>query len=190
MKYVTLKGQTKLVYIVKNITISAVKYALKKEKSEGRLLIADSQRLYSEFTDQSTILNWLLVGDGVNDIGYPQLSLTVKGPTKIACQRCLISLAFSINSKSKIVLAEDERNADIADSLLDSSDSYVIVCATTLNVTELIEDEILLHLPPSPRHYPVCPSDHLKFYGDKLETERNLQKFSFEILKDIGSANS
>ena len=175
---------------MEKITISAVKYALNRGKNEGTLLVAASQRLCSEFEDESTTLNWLLVGDGINQIGYPQLSLTIEGSTKFSCQRCLTPLILSINSKSIIILAKDEENADLVDSLLENSDSYVVACETTLNVTELIEDEVLLHLPSSPKHYPICPSNHLKLYEDTLEITKDTQKLSFKVLENLRCTNS
>lgn len=172
---------------MKNLTINAFEYALNEKKTAGKILIADSQRLSSEFIGESMMLNWVLVGDKINQFGYPQLRLTVEGSAEVVCQRCLTPFTFGISSQSVIILAKDEENAAQIDSLLDNSSTDVVVCETTLNVIELIEDEVLLCLPLSPKHYPVCPSYHLNLC--EIDMEEDTKRRSFEILKDLRSAD-
>jgi uncharacterized protein len=171
---------------VKKFKINAFEYALNEKKIDGNLLVRDSQRLCSEFTDQSTKFTWMLVGEKGSQLGYPQLSLKVEGSVKVVCQRCLVPFFFIVSSKSTIVLAKDEEDAELIDSILDNGEIDVIVCpmASNLSVAELIEDEILLHMPTSPRHYPVCPSHPLKSCRmEAMEKDKNIS--SFEILKSL-----
>ncbi|WP_041742123.1 YceD family protein [Collimonas fungivorans] len=158
--------------------IDAFEYARHKERREGDTLVADLSRLSAETADRSGALHWVLAG-GADQLGHPQLTLTVSGSTKIMCQRCLTSFAFDIDSESVLVLAKDEESADAIDALLDNDEIDVIVGTKTLNIVELVEDEALLALPLSPKH-PVCPDQ------SALEGLKSAKKESpFAMLKNL-----
>lgn len=135
--------------------IDAFDYSRLKESREGDVAVSDLLRLSEELLDTSGSIHWSLQG-GVAAIGYPQLKLAVVGKVNLQCQRCLTPLAFDIVSESILILAKDEAQADEIDALLEDDAIDVIVGHKALNMVELIEDEVLLAIPLSPKHE-VCP---------------------------------
>jgi uncharacterized metal-binding protein YceD (DUF177 family) len=68
----------------------------------------------------------------------------VSGAVNLICQRCLTALNFEIDSKSLLVLAKDEAQADTIEELLDDDEIDVIVGSAAFDVNYLIEDDALL----------------------------------------------
>jgi uncharacterized protein len=74
------------------------------------------------------------------------------------CQRCLTAFGFVVDSQSDLILARDEDSADEMEALFDDDEFDVVVGSKAFDVMNLIEDEVLLAIPQSPKHT-VCP-DH------------------------------
>ncbi len=158
--------------------IDAFEFCRLKERRGGELSVADFARLSDETADKSGFISWSLHG-GSNDMGYLQLTLSVSGTVKLMCQRCLTSFVFQIASESTLILAEDEASVDGIDALVDDDMVDVIVGSRTMNLLELVEDEVLLALPLSPKH-DVCPDQGVH------DTSQDKQKVSpFAVLKNI-----
>jgi uncharacterized protein len=135
--------------------IDAFEYSRLREQREGWMTVSDFARLSEDMTDKSGSIHWSLHGS-INSDGLPQLELSVSGNIQLVCQRCLGSFDFDIASESFLILATDETQADEVDALLDDDAIDVIIGSRELNVVELMEDEILLGIPLSPKHL-VCP---------------------------------
>ena len=135
--------------------IDAFTFCQHREQREGSTKIADFPRLSAECASGDGVLNWSLQG-GVNQLGFPQLTLTVDGQFQLICQRCLTPYDFVVDSESELILAKNEENADEIEVLIDDDEIDVVVGSKTFNVMDLIEDEALLAIPQSPKHA-VCP---------------------------------
>ena len=101
------------------------------------------------------------------------------GAVNLICQRCLTALNFEIDSKSLLVLAKDEAQADTIEELIDDDEIDVIVGSATFDVNYLIEDEALLALPVAPKHE-TCPGD-----GVAAEAKGAERASPFEVLKKL-----
>jgi uncharacterized protein len=159
--------------------IDAFEFCRLKERREGETAVAELPRLAGESVDQFGSIRWSLQG-GSDRLGHPQMNLSVSGSVQLMCQRCLAPIVFDIVSESVLVLADDEPSADAIEALLDDDAIEVIVGSRTFNFADLIEDEALLALPPSPKHE-VCP--------DKLmpDTSGDAEKkvSPFAVLKNL-----
>ena len=71
----------------------------------------------------------------------------------LECQRCLMSVAADVTAQRSFLFVHGEDTAAELDS--DSEDD-VLALTRSLDVRELIEDELLLALPIVPRHE-TCP---------------------------------
>ena len=143
-------------------------FCRRNDSREGHIAIADLDRLSAAIADPSGVLEWRLNG-GAGKLGYPMLTLSVRGQVRLICQRCLNPLAFEIDSGAKLVLAKDESGADEIEDMLDDDTVDVIVGANTMNIADLVEDEALLALPLSPRHE-VCPDSAIPHSGSGKES--------------------
>ncbi len=139
--------------------IDAFEFCRLKESREGTLAVTDLPRLAEEAVARTGTLRWLLVG-GANQLGHPQLVLSVSGSVRLMCQRCLTPFDFIIDSNSVLVLAEDEASADHIETLLDDDEIDVIVGSRQFSITDLVEDEALLAIPTAPKH-DICPDQAL-----------------------------
>ena len=87
--------------------------------------------------------------------GEPQLWLHLECRAQIGlvCQRCLQSVETAVDAQRSFQFVADEALAAEIDA---DSEEDVLALSRTLNLIELIEDELLLALPLVPRHT-VCP---------------------------------
>ncbi len=135
--------------------IDSFSFCQNHEQSEGQAKIADFPRLVSECAKRDAILKWSLRG-GFNQLGLAQLSLSVTVQVQLVCQRCLTPFEFAIDSQSELILAKNDDHADEVERMLEDDEIDVVVGSKTFNIKELIEDEVLLAIPQSPKHA-VCP---------------------------------
>ena len=135
--------------------IDTFEFSRLKERREGELAVADFARLRDETADTSGSVQWVAQG-GVHTLGYPQLHLSVKAEVKLMCQRCLTPFVFPVASEATLALAKDEESADELEDKLADEDIDVIAGSKSMNLLELVEDEVLLAIPLSPKHE-RCP---------------------------------
>jgi len=161
------------------IAIDTSEFSRLKERREGETAIADFARLSEELADTTGLVRWALQG-GVDTSGHGILTMSVSATVQLMCQRCLSPFAQDIVAESTLILAKDEAAADEIDAMLDDDEIDVIVGAKDLNILELIEDEVLLAIPLSPKHA-VCPDQ----VGQAVENSGDAKRTSpFEILKN------
>lgn len=96
---------------------------------------------------------------GVNEIQKPFIDLTLQGELSLICQRCMQPCAVFINEVARIILFASEQEAD--DIMLHHPDVEGIVWQSELDLRLLIEDQILMAIPFSPKHE-VCEHDVMK----------------------------
>lgn len=88
--------------------------------------------------------------------GVLWLDFDIQGEISLTCQRCLAPYALDVTSAHHIALLEDEAQASILDDEVD----YVLLDEITedqrgeilLPLANILEDEILLDVPLSPKH--------------------------------------
>ncbi len=154
----------------------------RKLKQEGRVKISDLERLSSMCTNLSDELVWS-VGGELSESGYPQIELKVKGKLNLICQRCLDAFSFDLDSQAFIILADSEEKADeIEDGLALDDPTEVIVKEAEMDILVLVEDEVLLSIPLSPRHE-VCPNEDNRIVTAKKESP-------FAVLKNLKTGNN
>lgn len=114
----------------------------------GAFQVAAMVRLQEQLARPVGSIDFEVLGE-LTDKGHEALVLKVSGMLWLNCQRCLEALPVSVSSSRRIVFALKplELERDYEDDETDVVDAVEI-----LNVAELIEDEVLLSLPPSPKH--------------------------------------
>ena len=99
-------------------------------------------------TDAGTAkLAWRLAG-GRDAQARPALTLTLSGSVPLVCQRCLQPFAAIVDHSTELLLARSE--AELA--RWDVDEIEVVLSTERLDPLTLVEDELLLSLPFSPRH--------------------------------------
>jgi uncharacterized protein len=156
--------------------IDAFEFCRRNEQLAGEAAVRDLPRLAADLADGSGRVEWKLAG-GRNALGHPQLSLAVKGDVKLVCQRCLTPFEFAIESQSDLVLADDEASADQIEASLEADTAEVIVGSKSFDARVLVEDEVLLALPISPRHE-QCFADRVAGNAEREKQESRPSPFS------------
>jgi uncharacterized protein len=113
---------------------------------ETRSEVAAFPRLAHEFTQGTLICR--VVGR-VDQRGSLSLQLTVSGKVELPCQRCLVSMPYVVEVGRTLYLARNEAEMERLDALPDSD---AIQAGETLNLVDLVEDEVLLSLPLAVMH--------------------------------------
>lgn len=92
-------------------------------------------------------IRWGITG-GKDERGHPRLALELDGEVPLICQRCLCPFGLPVEQQTVLLLARDESEL----VRLDAEEPEVVLAAAPLDALQLIEDELLLSLPFSPRH--------------------------------------
>ena len=94
----------------------------------------------------------------------------------ITCQRCLEPMQFAIDNSFELSLVQSEEEATRA---LSDSEPYLIMEDQLLELSNLLEDEVLLSLPGYPRHDSDClPHDSGVVRLETNEIEEAANPFS------------
>jgi uncharacterized protein len=86
--------------------------------------------------------------------GRPGLALQLAGSLRLACRRCLEPVRFAVSEDVRLWLARSQAEIDAQPLAADGPDG--IVASREMAVRDLVEDELLLALPPAPQHED-CP---------------------------------
>lgn len=133
----------------RQLTIDSFAFARDGRVLEGTLAISDLERLHDLLAELSGEVRYRLQGLK-GERGQSQLRLTVSGSLPLACQRCLEAIRFDVEVDSVLELVPE--GAEMSQDELEDDTRDFLPVAGSLDVAELVEDEILLTLPVAPRH--------------------------------------
>jgi uncharacterized protein len=102
------------------------------------------------------------------------LCLQADADVILQCQRCLLPLDEAVNVDRHFRFVKDE---DTAAAIDDETEDEVLVLGKSLNLRDLVEDEMLLALPLVPRH-DVCPETIPMQFGDVEIVEEKANPFA------------
>ena len=115
--------------------------------------VAEFPRLAHEFT-QGTL--FCRVTGHTDQRGGVSLHLLVRGEVGLICQRCLGEMRHSVEIARVLHLARNEAELERLEALPDSD---AILVGETVDLVDLVEDEVLLSLPLAAMHAEgECPA--------------------------------
>ncbi len=145
------------------LVIEPAKFARSGGRRAGRLTLAELPRVAQQLVELGLSSE---LGSGrsqepgasvdyevsgfVSARGYPGLHVTVAGTIVLQCQRCLEPLPVPLAAQRDIVLVPGADEFAQVDDEAEGEDTIPEVAK--LDLTELLEDEVLLALPLAPRH--------------------------------------
>lgn len=103
-------------------------------------------RLAREFTQGALFCR---VAGQADQRGGLSLRLAIRGEVELTCQRCLGAMPHVVQIERTLHLARNEAELERLDALPDSD---AILVGETLDLVDLVEDEVLLGLPLAPMH--------------------------------------
>lgn len=132
-----------------NLAINGFEFARKSLEIHGTIALSQFSRLGDVLASSEGVVDYRLTGGSSQD-GRLRLRLNVRGSLQLSCQRCLEPFEFELNIASNFFIVPDENVIPSPEEETDNED--YLVAETDMQVVDLIEDEILLALPLSPKH--------------------------------------
>jgi uncharacterized protein len=93
------------------------------------------------------------VHSDASGLAEPWIELSANTLLMLTCQRCLGPVEVPVAFDRSFRFVANEELASIED---EESEEEVLVISKSFNLLELIEDELLMSMPPAPKH-DVCP---------------------------------
>ena len=112
---------------------------------KGRLVLSQLRRL-AEMRCTTGGLSFELAGRADAE-GRCWIMVSARGALTLVCQRCLGPVDFPLALHSELLLARDEREMACAEDDIDR-----VLAGKQMEVSKLVEDEVLLALPMAPMH--------------------------------------
>ncbi len=160
----------------------------------GSDLLQKYKRLMQEASGDTAYLGekikveWQAQGDQGEQVegsgAAPQVWLHLQAKTSLpqTCQRCLADVELALEVDRSYRFVADEATAEAQD---DASEEDVLALSREFNLTELIEDELLMALPLVPRHE-VCPvPPKMAVADDDFESVNDTKPNPFAVLGSL-----
>lgn len=134
------------------IVIDGLEFASRHETASGRLSFSVLPRLQELLAEGSGGIDFEVSGDFSE--GRAFLAVKLEGRLPLVCQRCLETVPFDLNLRSRMLLVMPGEHwpEDGQPGGLDDESCDAIEASHELELIPLLEEEILLALPIAPRH--------------------------------------
>lgn len=144
--------------MLNRILIEPQTFAEQGQTLSGQTTLHDlDKRVWSpDITDLSAEIHFTLQG-GKDRWQRLFLQLHLQGQLLLQCQRCMQDVDFQLNEEVRIVLFDNENALD--DAMCADEELEGMVCEPECDVFTLLEDQILMALPFSPKHE-NCEPNH------------------------------
>lgn len=157
------------------------KFAQQGVTLEGKLPIAELPRLVDAVEDTAGEIK-VELEFGINKEGKRAITGKAHGDVQLVCQRCLEPVSVAIESNISLAIVWDE---EMAKSLPEYLDPW-IVGEGVADLYEMIEEELLLSLPPVAYHSEPCLDSNLYTSGKPVEVKET--KNPFKVLEQLKSS--
>lgn len=148
---------------------------------EGSLAIVDLPRLVDAVEDSRGDIQ-VALNFGLNEEGKRVVTGVAHGQVALICQRCLEPVMADVHSDISLAIVWDEDMAKALPSYLDPW----IVGEGAADFYEMIEEELLLGLPPVAYHSEPCVDKGLYSSGKPVEVKET--KNPFKVLEQLKSS--
>jgi len=132
----------------KRIVINSLAFARDAGSLQGELPIASLTRLLDKLVDSTGSLSYRVAGR-LSPRNRPQLLLQLDGVLTVCCQRCLEGVDYPVAVRSVLEFVDDE---DLTQEEIEDDSKDFLPAQNEIDVVALIEDEVILNIPPAPRH--------------------------------------
>ena len=129
--------------------IDGLEFARNGRELRGAIEVARLERLREHLYDDAGTVEYALRG-ALNAHGKPVISIEASGALRLRCQRCLGPMPFRLDARRQLLLVQG--TDELADPAEEDETVDSVPAQAYTDVTAMVEDEILLCLPISPRH--------------------------------------
>lgn len=129
--------------------IDGLEFARSGKQLQATIEVRTLERLRDYLYDDTGVVKYDLRG-ALDREGKPVLDISVTGILQLRCQRCLEQMQWQIDIAKQLLLVEDA--ATLTDPAEEDETVDSLLAGQVGHVDDLVEEEILLSLPISPRH--------------------------------------
>lgn len=148
--------------------IDSLKFAQGRQLLSGAMPVSAYKRLMTGLHDSSGQLKYEVRGDS-DQRNRPLLRLKISGKVRLQCQRCLGGMDHIVLIDTAVRLVAPEALDSEYDDDPDELDC--VAASAVLDWVDLIEEEVLLALPPYPRHEAAQCVESADDANDRPEAE-------------------
>jgi uncharacterized protein len=134
-------------------TIDSIEFARNGGKLAGHILVAELLRLQDLVAANTGVVDVTVAGD-LDEQRRPWLHLSVRGELGLICQRCLgiVVHALEVETHLRLIRASEPWPEDELEEGNEGLADEAIAADEALELSSLVEDEIILSLPYAPMH--------------------------------------
>lgn len=157
------------------LVIDALDFVHSGKSLQGNIPLLSFERLRDYLANSAGELAYLVTGL-LDERDRPTLKISVSGIIDLNCQRCLEKIEYALDVKTALLLArnKDELSRYDEDIFMDA-----IYASNELDILALVEEEIILSLPISPRH------EDIECYLSTEIRETTTQEHPFTVLASL-----
>lgn len=156
---------------------------------EGRVALGTLSRLAPLLVENTGEAAFVLAF-GRDEHGHRVIRSSVKAELRLECQRCLESMTHAVDARCDLALVQGPMEAEQLPAELDP---LMLSESESLEVCRLVEDELLLSIPVSPRHEAGACQAHTEAQSGQpaAEAPQGTAPNPFEVLAGlkVGSAD-
>jgi uncharacterized protein len=153
-------------------TIDTHEFTRRGDVAEGRVPLAELERLASLLVAHEGVLAWRLAGDselGADGSRRAHLHLALSATLAMRCVRCLERIDVPLDVERDYRLVATEAQAEQED--VDEDEVDLLVGARRFDLAGLVEDEAIMALPPAPRHDDCSAPAAASLEGESVQPE-------------------
>lgn len=128
--------------------IDPARFARDRSRISGKLPVDQMPRLADLLFSCEGVVSYAVQGD-TSAKGQPLLHLRLSGDLAVCCQRCLGRLPLHLDVQRDLVIVTGDALGPSDD---EDDDTDAITSAGSLDLHDLLEQEIVLSVPIAPRH--------------------------------------
>ena len=165
------------------VEVDPFRMAEQGRRFQGSIELKQMKRLVPLLESTSGCLNVELLF-GIDGQGIRNLKGRLKSIVPLTCQRCMSEMHYSLDIEFRLALLSKETEIE----KLGEEYEPLIVAATPVRLSDIIEDEVLLAIPQIPMHeLNDCPA---RIYGETDdETKNEAGQNPFAVLADLKKDN-
>jgi len=163
------------------LEVDPFRLAAREEHLQGAIPLKQMKRLISALTsDEGDVLIDVVFSVDLNRVVL--LSGSIQTDAKLICQRCMGEMDLPIKLDFQIAFARSEAEME----RLPEGYEVTLIEDTPVMLSDIIEDEILLALPPIPKHLDEsCSSETWQGWNSQQTNEPNTESVERENPFDI-----
>ncbi len=142
---------------------------------EGKLKLSIMARLSAAIVDDTGIVDVELQFD-VDETGTPFMVGHIKTELPLVCERCMQTMQYSVDTRLSVGLVRHERHAE---QLPEQYEPWLIESDGPVELSSIVEDELLLAIPIVPKHEHACLPEEMWQSGEDIgEEEKSESPFA------------